>query len=74
VRVARNRLLQQTERFRELSCRRPDHRMSAQVEVVSSEVCRRAPGRTCGFRLLQGGLDDAGDARCNLVLEVEDIF
>src|SRR5262249_1151848 len=74
VRVARDRLLQQTKRFRELSCRRPDHRMSAQVEIVGSEVVRRTTAGTGGFRLLQGGLDDASDARSDLVLKVEDIF
>ena len=52
ARIARDRLLQQTERFRDLPCRRPDHCMSAQEEIVSSEVGRRAVGRTCGFRLL----------------------
>ena len=68
VRIARDRLLQQTERFRDFSCRRPDQRMSAQIEIVSRQVGRRATGRACNFRHLEGGLDDAGDARSHLVL------
>src|SRR6516165_4781777 len=52
VRITRDRLLQQTERFWELSCRRPDHCMSAQVEIVGGEVGRWTPCGTCGFRLL----------------------
>src|SRR5215472_9780301 len=74
TRVARNRLLQQTERFWDLPWRRPDHFMSAQVEIVCCKVGRGATGRMCGFRRLQGRLEDAGDARSDLVLKVEDIF
>src|SRR5215467_252455 len=37
-------------------------------------VGRRATGRTSGFRGLQSGLDDAGDARSDLVLKIENIF
>src|SRR6266849_3114034 len=41
---------------------------------MGGEVVRWAVGRTEGFGGLQCRLDDAGDARRHLVLEVEDIF
>ena len=49
ARIARDGLLEQSERFRDLPGRRPDHCMSAQIKVVGGEVGRRAAARTCGF-------------------------
>src|SRR6516164_4926991 len=48
--------------------------MGTQVEIVGSEVGRRATARPRGFGRLQRRLDDAGDARSDLVLKLEDIF
>src|SRR6516165_9041345 len=73
VRITRDRLLQQTERLRDLARRRPDDCLSAQIKVVGGKIVCRTAGRMCSFRLLQGGLDDTGDARSDLVLKVEDI-
>src|SRR6516162_10677760 len=47
---------------------------SAQIELIGSQVGRWTVGRTCDFGRLHRGLDDAGDARCNLVLNVKDVF
>ena len=74
TRIARDRLLHKTERLRDLPCRRQDHRIGAQIEVVGGQIVGRAAGRTGGLGGLQCRLDDAGDARRHLVLKLEDIF
>ena len=61
TRVVRDRLFQKGERFQDLSRRRPEHRVGAQVKIVGGQIGGRAAGRTCGFGGLQCGLDDAGD-------------
>src|SRR6516165_349011 len=74
TRIAFDRLLKQTERLRASPCRRQNHRIGAQVEVVGSKVVRRAAGRAGGLGGLQCRLDHAGDARRHLVLQLEDVF
>jgi len=74
TRIARDRLLHQTERLRDLPCRRKEHRISAQVEVVGGQIGGRTAGRTGGLRRLQRRRDNAGDADRHLVLEVEYVF
>jgi hypothetical protein len=48
--------------------------MSAQIEIVSAQIGCRATGRSRGFGRLERRLDDAGDARGDLVLKLEDVF
>jgi len=74
MRIARDRLLHKTERLRTLPCRRPDHRIGAQIEVVGGQIIGRTAGRTGGLGGSQRRLDHAGDTRCHLVLKVEHIF
>src|SRR5215831_2025734 len=38
TRIALDRLLHKTERLRDLACRRPDHRIGAQIEVVGGQI------------------------------------
>jgi len=73
-RIARDRLLQKTERLGDLPCRRQVHWIGAQVEVVGGQVGGRAANRTGGLGGLQRWLDHAGDAGGHLVLQVENIF
>ncbi len=70
ARIALDRLLQQTERF---GIRRPMHRGGAKIEVVGRQIGGGALGRTRGFGSLQGGFDDARDARRDPVLQIENI-
>jgi hypothetical protein len=49
TRVARDRLFQKGERFRDLPRRRPNHRVGAQIEVVGGQIGGRAADRTRGF-------------------------
>ena len=53
TRIARNRLLQKMERFGYLPCRRPNHRIGAQIEIVGSQIGGRTAGRTGGLSGLQ---------------------
>jgi hypothetical protein len=62
------------ERLRESRCRRQDHRVDAQIEVVGGKVARGTAGRTRGLGGLQGRLDDAGDAHRHFVLKFENVF
>src|SRR5215472_11066624 len=71
-RITLDRLLKKIERF--AGSRRKHHRVGAQIEVVRGEVICWAAGRARGLGGLQGWLDDPGDARCHLVLEVENVF
>jgi hypothetical protein len=73
--IDRDRLLEQSQslenplfRYREKDCK------CAQVQVVGGKIVGRAVSRMSALGGLQCRLDDAGDARCHLVLKVEDIF
>src|SRR5262249_36111269 len=46
---------------------------SAQIELIGSEVGGWTVAQTCDFGRLHRGLDDAGDARRDLVLKVKDV-
>src|SRR5262249_40238267 len=71
--IALDRLFKQMERGGDLPCRQ-GHRISAQIEVISSEVAGRAMGRARRFSSLQCRLDDPGDTRSHLVLKLEYVF
>ncbi len=73
TRIARDRLLHQTERLRGLPCRRQDDRIGAQIEIVGGQIGGRAIGRTCGFSGLQCRFDDSSDTDGHLVLQLEDV-
>jgi hypothetical protein len=47
-----------------LPCRRPDHCMGMQMEVVSGKVSRRMTGRTCSSAACKAGSMTPGAARC----------
>src|SRR6516225_3947290 len=38
IRIARDRLLHETQRLGDLPCRRPDHRIGTQIEVVGGQI------------------------------------
>ena len=73
TRIASDRLLHQTQRLRGLPCRRPDHCIGTQIEVIGCKIVGRTVGRTGSLSRLQCRLDDAGDADCDLVLELENV-
>src|SRR5262245_10595231 len=55
-------------------CPRKAVGLSAQVEIISREVSRRASGRAADFGGLRGRFDDTGDAERHLVLKLEHFF
>jgi hypothetical protein len=57
-----------------LTCRRHEHRIGAQIQVVGGQIVGRAVGGACSLCGLQRRLYDAGDARRYLVLKLEHIF
>src|SRR5262249_41478018 len=75
TRIPLNSLLEELKRSMDaLSVPGMAVRQSAQIELIGSEVGRWTVGRTCDFGCLHRGLDDAGDARRDLVLKVKDVF
>ena len=70
MRVAGDGLLKQRQRGTQL--KGPVHRISTQIEVVGAEIAGPTARRAGGLGGLQRWLDDPGDARRHLVLQIED--
>ena len=61
TRIARDRLLHETQRLRALPCRRQGHCRAAQIEVVGGQIGGRTAGRSSDLGRLQRRLDDPGE-------------
>jgi hypothetical protein len=72
--IACGRLFKQRKRVGDARCRRPNHGIGAQIEVVGGQVGGRAAGRTPGLGGMQSRLDYDSNVRSHLVLEVENIL
>jgi hypothetical protein len=74
TRIACDGLFKEAKSIRELRARRYNHLVGAEIKVVGRQIRGRATDRTCGLRCLQCRLDDSGNAGCDPVLQVEDVF
>src|ERR1051326_3395719 len=72
--IARDRLLRETERLRDLPRRRPEHRIRSQVEIVRGQIGGRTIGRASSLGGLQCRFDNAGNAGSHFVLKIEHVF
>jgi hypothetical protein len=73
VRVALDCLLEQTKSVRDPRRRIEIEGIGAQVEIIGGEIVGRLGSAPHGLGYLQCRFDVAGDARCHLVLEAENI-